>query len=229
MLDNTVPPFSIAAGTRITVYSPKDLVVNFCDKVDGVENCTLKPSAYTSHKSPPIITSPTSDGPWVNYDDPSWIGQVRGFNIQQYCGTNGQLASGVTAQSIADAGYDYRTVVAYCQSTQYQAINNAKQAAVYSNQQKTGIVGTGGQALAKGSKEYNEQVLGLEYNTDGTIKNPFVKEKPPAEENNQVLTCEDGNAPDANGCCSGEIYTDMGEQGFNCCPSTGGDCFPPIK
>ncbi len=229
MLDNTVPPFSIAAGTRITVYSPKDLVVNFCDKVNGVENCKLKPSEYAVHKAPPISTSETSDGPWVNYKDPSWIGQVRGFNIQKYCGQNGQLASGVTAQSIADDGYDYRTVVAYCQSTQYQAINNAKQAAVYTNQQKTGIVGTGGQALTKGSKEYNEQVLGLEYNTDGSIKNPFAKEKAPAEENNQVLTCEDGNAPDVNGCCSGEVYTDMGEQGFNCCPSSGGDCFPPIK
>lgn len=34
--------------------------------------------------------------------------------------------------------------------------------------------------------------------------------------------------PDANGCCAGEIYTDMGDQGFNCCPDTGGDCFPPI-
>jgi len=43
-----------------------------------------------------------------------------------------------------------------------------------------------------------------------------------------VLTCEDGTPPDANGCCAGEIYTDMGEQGFNCCPESGGDCFPPI-
>ena len=46
------------------------------------------------------------------------------------------MASDVTAQTISDAGYDYRTVVAYCQATQYQAINNAKQAAVYANQQQ---------------------------------------------------------------------------------------------
>lgn len=41
-------------------------------------------------------------------------------------------------------------------------------------------------------------------------------------------TCPDGLAPDINGCCTGEVYTDMGEQGFNCCPESGGDCFPPL-
>ena len=43
-----------------------------------------------------------------------------------------------------------------------------------------------------------------------------------------VPTCPDGTAPDINGCCSGEVYTDMGEMGFNCCPQSGGDCFPPL-
>ena len=40
--------------------------------------------------------------------------------------------------------------------------------------------------------------------------------------------CPDGSAPDVNGCCPGEIYTDMGDMGFNCCPQSGGDCFPPL-
>ena len=40
--------------------------------------------------------------------------------------------------------------------------------------------------------------------------------------------CPDGTAPDVNGCCTGEVYTDMGEMGFNCCPESGGDCFPPL-
>lgn len=40
--------------------------------------------------------------------------------------------------------------------------------------------------------------------------------------------CPDGSAPDMNGCCPGEIYTDLGAAGFNCCPETGGDCFPPL-
>lgn len=43
------------------------------------------------------------------------------------------------------------------------------------------------------------------------------------------LKCLDGTTPDSNGCCAGEIYTDMGDLGFNCCPQTGGDCFPPIR
>ena len=39
-----------------------------------------------------------------------------------------------------------------------------------------------------------------------------------------------GNAvPDSNGCCPDENYTDMGDQGFNCCPTDGNDCFPPIR
>lgn len=37
------------------------------------------------------------------------------------------------------------------------------------------------------------------------------------------------DVPDENGCCPGEKYVDMGELGFNCCPESGGDCFPPIK
>lgn len=29
--------------------------------------------------------------------------------------------------------------------------------------------------------------------------------------------------------CLGEVYTDMADLGFNCCPDDGGDCFPPIR
>jgi hypothetical protein len=117
----------------------------------------------------------------------------------------------------------------------------ARQDALWQNQQQTGIVapvttpagvpvtnpdGTlQYQQLQKGTQAYNEQVLGMEDNQDGTMKNPFTlpTEAPPV-----TLNCEDGTPPDANGCCPGEVYTDMGEQGFNCCPDTGGDCFPPI-
>ena len=49
-----------------------------------------------------------------------------------------------------------------------------------------------------------------------------------AEETVNLPTCPDGTAPDVNGCCTGEIFTDMGDMGFNCCPETGGDCFPPL-
>ncbi len=45
----------------------------------------------------------------------------------------------------------------------------------------------------------------------------------------ETLVCKDNIAPDENGCCPGETYTDMGDQGWNCCPDAGGDCFPPIE
>lgn len=41
--------------------------------------------------------------------------------------------------------------------------------------------------------------------------------------------CDGGAFPDKHGCCPGEVYTDMYDLGFNCCPETGGDCFPPLR
>ncbi len=41
--------------------------------------------------------------------------------------------------------------------------------------------------------------------------------------------CLDGGEPDKHGCCEGEVYTNMGDLGFNCCPESGGDCFPPMR
>lgn len=43
-----------------------------------------------------------------------------------------------------------------------------------------------------------------------------------------TMACKDNASPDINGCCPGEELKDMGDQGFNCCPLDGGDCFPPI-
>jgi len=40
--------------------------------------------------------------------------------------------------------------------------------------------------------------------------------------------CEGNGTPDEHGCCPGETYTDMGDQGPACCPDAGGDCFPPL-
>ena len=47
-------------------------------------------------------------------------------------------------------------------------------------------------------------------------------------EGSAAPVCPDGTFADVNGCCTGEIYTDLGEAGFNCCPIEGGDCFPPL-
>ena len=78
-----------------------------------------------------------------------------------------------------------------------------------------------------GSQQFNEEIIGIKYDDEGNVKNPYEKPAEPAAAE-EVITCFDGSIPDANGCCAGEIYTDMGEQGFNCCPQSGGDCFPPI-
>lgn len=43
------------------------------------------------------------------------------------------------------------------------------------------------------------------------------------------LICKDGVNPDEHGCCPGELYTNLWDQGPACCPTTGGDCFPPLE
>ncbi len=234
MMDNTVPPFTIAAGTRINVYSPVDLMVTCGDPEDPAnagKKCAV--AEYGSSKRADWEHDVSKDP-----DDGSWVGQVRSFAVSQCC-QDGKVKDGYSNIEGCNT-YDYRTLVFYCQSNQYQAINMAKQDAVFQSQQQKfqdnyagnssfntqqGITGI------QGDQTYNEQVLGLTYDEDGYIENPF-EDKPEMMVDDAavapVLTCEDGSLPDTNGCCACEIYTDMGEQGFNCCPETGGDCFPPI-
>jgi len=40
--------------------------------------------------------------------------------------------------------------------------------------------------------------------------------------------CGDGTKPNKFGCCADEVFRDMGNTVFACCPRSGGDCFPPI-
>ena len=237
-IDNTVPPFSIAAGTRINVFSPVDLIVT-CEGQTG-KKCDFTTSS-----------TPKGRRPWEGLkkkvkktaNDGSWIGQVRSFNLQDYCepDKNGKWTiksdNGWTA-----SGYEYRTVLAYCESLNYAAINNAKQSVYNTNvQQKaeqkygkaeynveTNKLEQTGKEEQK--KAYNTEVLGLKYDDEGNIQNPFAKSANTVNNIEQdILTCDGGFAPDANGCCPGETFTDMGEDGWNCCPDSGGDCFPPIE
>ena len=228
MMDNTVPPFTIAAGTRINVYSPVDLMVTCGALGSSDKKCAV--AEYGSNKRADWRHSTKAD-----YDDGSWVGQVRSFAVSEYCTENGDVIDDCKKGGNC-GGYDYRTILFYCQSNQYRAINMAKQDAVFQSQQqkfqKQYEVDNTGAGLTgiQGNQAYNEQVLGLTYDEEGYIENPFEKKPAPVVEEvvAPVLTCEDGSLPDGNGCCAGEIYTDMGEQGFNCCPETGGDCFPPI-
>ncbi len=43
--------------------------------------------------------------------------------------------------------------------------------------------------------------------------------------------CADGSAPNKFGCCGDEVFKDLGDTVFACCPRDGGnsDCFPPLK
>ena len=41
--------------------------------------------------------------------------------------------------------------------------------------------------------------------------------------------CADGSQPNRFGCCGDEIFKDLGNTVFACCPKEGGDCFPPLK
>lgn len=243
-LDNTIPPFSIAAGTRITVYSPMDLVIT-CgsgnDKDCSIE--TLQKDTRLADSRNTRWDGWVSQKPIIDYTDSSWTGQVRSFNLEKYCTRDSDgiwdITPNIAASVIAESGYDYRTVLAYCQSLNYQAINNARQDALYQNQQQqfesnygtsTGSsfnTGTGLTGIS-GSQSYNEDILGLTYDDSGAIQNPFVDTTTEETVTEQVITCDGGALPDEYGCCPGEIYTDMGEQGFNCCPEAGGDCFPPI-
>ena len=224
MMDNTVPPFTIPAGTRITVYSENDLMVACTTN----EKCMM-----TTKHANTALQKPKSWGATADPNDGSWVGQARSFNMERYCARDSNGIWGIDKnQSAADitmnSGYSYSTVLGYCQSLNYQAINNAKQEALYQNQldasNSNSIASTGG----KGTQAYNEKVLGLKYNDNGAIENPFKKSESQKTESEPVIKCIDGSNPDSYGCCPGEIYTDMGDQGFNCCPDTGGDCFPPI-
>ena len=223
MMDNTVPPFTIPAGTRITVYSPNDLMVACTTN----EKCMVNRVANTTRPTPKW-------GATADYNDGSWVGQARSFNLAGMCTTDSKTGAlkakdyALIADELSRTGYSYSTVVAYCQASNYQAINNAKQEALYQNQQSTSNANSIASIKAQGTQAYNEQVLGLKYNDAGAIENPFQTQTAASVEEDVSLKCLDGSNPDANGCCAGEIYTDMGDQGFNCCPETGGDCFPPI-
>lgn len=239
MMDNTTPPFSIAAGTRITVFSPVDLFVTCGDpETAGGKKCAIKEYPTGDKKKRGKIAQ---DLRTDNRTTEELIGQVRSMlveNIRDFCkestDKNGKPTGAYVADfnqktRIEDRGYNFNTVDFYCRSLgTYDAINNARQEALFQNQQQNAVQKT--DYTGQNTQEYNTQVLGLEYNADGTIKNPFKKETPatPQQQNTAVITCDGGANPDAYGCCPGETYTDMGEQGFNCCPNTGGDCFPPI-
>ena len=47
-------------------------------------------------------------------------------------------------------------------------------------------------------------------------------------ENLAAGLCADGTKPNKYGCCADEIFKDLGNLVFACCPKDGGDCYEPI-
>ena len=43
-----------------------------------------------------------------------------------------------------------------------------------------------------------------------------------------IETCSDGNMPDGNGCCAGEVFTYMDDGTYACCVDDTDSCFPPM-
>lgn len=41
--------------------------------------------------------------------------------------------------------------------------------------------------------------------------------------------CGDGTKPNKFGCCTGEIFKDLGNAEFACCKKDGDECYPPMK
>lgn len=70
------------------------------------------------------------------------------------------------------------------------------------------------------SQQENMFMAAPDYETDATYYE---------EDTSDVGTCEGGASPDANGCCPGEVFTDMENGTFACCTSDGVECFPPMK
>lgn len=230
-LDNTTPPFSIAAGTRINVYSPVDLIVTCGTEGNEGKKCAFVAYNDINKRRP---WSKLKEKVTIDKTDSSWVGQVRSFDYQKYCEYDSQKKKWVINEDEwrkDNTTTDYRAAYAYCESLNYEAINNAKQKA-YNESASAKFIDTYGDSDRQGDqlKAYNTDILGLKYDDDGYIMNPFNSAADDAlQEQEEVLTCLDGTDPDAYGCCTGETYTDMGEAGFNCCPDDGGDCFPPIE
>jgi hypothetical protein len=246
-MDNTTPPFSVSAGTRITVFSPRDLIVT-CDMGDPNDSraCAVAPAAddyapFGGHNAQLNLTGDISE----------WIGQVRSMDAltQNICvrdpatgNFTGAVSTTDPAQLRAHGINDFRTAQFFCQSQMHQARSVAQWNQYMAQQVQQGQHNVSHQVHLPGvmgggpvnvfTPEFQQNQLGMQTdpNNPNLLLNPFAPPPPPPPPAGPACpqTCEDGNCPDANGCCAGETLTDMQEMGWNCCPAGGGDCFPPL-
>jgi len=67
------------------------------------------------------------------------------------------------------------------------------------------------------------------YDTETVINYDDVVVDDTDTDADDALICEDGKAPDVYGCCTGEVYSDMGDGTSACCVIGGDECFPPLN
>lgn len=73
-------------------------------------------------------------------------------------------------------------------------------------------------------------VADAEYETDAPVVNNQNVVAADDTVSSDAVVCSDGAYPDANGCCGGEVFTDMENGTFACCqPVEGGECFAPLR
>lgn len=76
-------------------------------------------------------------------------------------------------------------------------------------------------------KPAEEEVVSVEEAAVETVDPVAEAEKELA--NLDAGLCADGSKPNKYGCCGDEVFKDLGDTVFACCPKSGGDCFPPLK
>lgn len=76
-------------------------------------------------------------------------------------------------------------------------------------------------------KPAEEKVVSVEEAAVETVDPVAEAEKELA--NLDAGLCADGSKPNKFGCCGDEVFKDLGDTVFACCPKSGGDCFPPMK
>lgn len=96
------------------------------------------------------------------------------------------------------------------------------------------------EASANTEEVVAEDVVEQEQPKEKPAKEKVVKEEVVEQQSVPELTpeqvqanldaglCADGSKPNRFGCCGDEIFKDMGNAVFACCPKSGGDCLPPI-
>lgn len=77
---------------------------------------------------------------------------------------------------------------------------------------------------AKDWSDEDKEKLQSQYDIDCLGEEPLSDEE--VRQNRMKGICPEGKKVNKFGCCEGEVFKDMGNLTFKCCPETGGECYP---